>query len=285
MAAGAPRAARGVDAHHHLWQLARGDYGWLGPSLAAIYRDFELDDLAPLLAAAGIGTTVLVQAAPTVAETQFLLEEARRSRGLVAGVVGWADLAAPDAVAMLAQLARDPLLKSVRPMLQDLADPAWLLRADVGRSLAALPRLNLRFDALVRPRELPALLTMLEQQPALAVVVNHGGKPAIARGEFDAWADAIAAVAAHPRVRCKLSGLVTEASPGWTIDELARYVDHLLACFGPQRLMWGSDWPVVELAGGYLRWNAATMALLAGRSDDDRAAILGGTARRFYGLD
>jgi len=274
-----------IDAHHHVWALARGDYGWLTPALAPIHRDFTLDDLKPIRTATGIAATVLVQAAPTVAETEFLLATARASGGVVRGVVGWVDLAAADAIPVLKRLARDPLLKSVRPMLQDLADPAWLLRADVGRSLAALPRLNLRFDALVRPRELPALLRMLEQQPALAVVVNHGGKPAIARGEFDAWADAIAAVAAHPRVRCKLSGLVTEASPGWTVDELARYVDHLLACFGPQRLMWGSDWPVVELAGGYLRWNAATMALLAGRSESDRAAILGGTARRFYGLD
>ena len=210
-----------IDAHHHVWTLARGDYGWLTPALAPIHRDFTLDDLKPLRTAAGVAATVLVQAAPTVAETEFLLATARASGGVVRGVVGWVDLAAADAIPALKRLARDPLLKSVRPMLQDLADPAWLLRADVGRALAALPRLNLRFDALVRPRELPALLTMLEQQPALAVVVNHGGKPAIARGEFDAWADAIAAVAAHPRVRCKLSGLVTEASPAWTIDELA----------------------------------------------------------------
>jgi len=283
----APRApARDrIDAHHHVWSLARGDYGWLTPALAPLYRDFTLDDLKPLRVAAGVTATVLVQAAPTVAETEFLLATARASGGVVRGVVGWVDLAATDAIPVLRRLARDPLFKSVRPMLQDLADPAWLLRPEVGRALAALPRLNLRFDALVRPRELPALATMLAQQPELAVVVDHGGKPPIARGEFEAWADAIAAVAAHPRVRCKLSGLVTEASPAWTIDELARYVDHLLACFGPQRLMWGSDWPVVELAGGYLRWNSATMALLATRSDDDRAAILGGTARRFYGLD
>jgi len=274
-----------IDAHHHVWSLARGDYGWLTPALEPLYRDFTLDDLKPLRAAAGVTATVVVQAAPTVAETEFLLATARGSGGMVRGVVGWVDLAAADAIPVLKRLARDPLLKGVRPMLQDLADPGWLLRADVGRALAALPRLNLRFDALVRLRELPALATMLAQQPELAVVVDHGGKPPIARGEFDAWADAIAAVAAHPRVRCKLSGLVTEASPAWTIDELARYVDHLLACFGPQRLMWGSDWPVVELAGGYLRWNTATMALLAARSDDDRAAILGGTARRFYGLD
>ncbi len=274
-----------VDAHHHVWVLARGDYGWLTPALAPICRDFTLDDLKPIRTAAGVNATVLVQAAPTIAETEFLLATARASGGVVRGVVGWVDLAAADAIPVLKRLARDPLLKSVRPMLQDLADPNWLLRADVGRALAALPRLNLRFDALVRPRELPALVTMLKQQPELAVVVNHGGKPAIARGEFDAWADAMAAVAAHPRVRCKLSGLVTEASPAWTIDELAPYVEHLLACFGPQRLLWGSDWPVVELAGGYLRWNAATVALLAARTADERAAILGGNARRFYGLD
>jgi L-fuconolactonase len=284
MARPALRAAPGVDAHHHLWQLARGDYGWLTPSLAAIYRDFELDDLAPLLAGTGIGATVLVQAAPTMAETQFLLEEARRSRGLVAGVVGWADLAAPDAVATLSRLARDRLLKSVRPMLQDLEDAQWILRPEVARALAALPGLGLRFDALVKPRELPALLAMVDRHPRLEVVIDHGGKPPIATGAMAPWDGLIAALAHRPQVSCKLSGLVTEADAAWTTADLRPYVDHLLEHFGPSRLIWGSDWPVVNLAGGYRRWWSAAAELVASLSDAERAAITGDNARRFYGL-
>lgn len=273
-----------VDAHHHLWSLARGDYGWLTPELAAIHRDFSLADLKPLREQANVTTTVLVQAAPTVAETRYLLDVARHSDGVVKGVVGWADLGAADAIPTLTRLARDPLLKGVRPMLQDLPDPAWILRAEVGRTLAALPRLGLRFDALVRPAQLPALLAMLDRHPDLAVVVDHGAKPAIAEGTWEPWQRLMRAVADHPRARCKISGLVTEAGPGWTIDRLRPYVDFLAETFGPTRLMWGSDWPVVNLAGTYQSWYAATVALTSGWSAEDRAALMGGTAHRFYGL-
>jgi L-fuconolactonase len=274
-----------VDAHHHVWQLARGDYGWLTPELAAIYRDFTLDDLRPQLAKAKVDATVLVQAAPTIAETAYLLQVARASGGLVRGVVGWVDLAAPDAIPVLVRLARNPWLKSIRPMLHDLPDPDWILRPDVGNALSALPRLGLRFDALVKPAQLPALLRMIERHPDLPLVIDHGAKPPIAVAGWQPWADLIAAIAWHTHVHCKLSGLVTEAAAGWTIDALRPYVEHLLQCFGPQRLLWGSDWPVVNLGGGYSRWIAATAALLRGLSDADRAAVMGTNAWRFYGLE
>jgi L-fuconolactonase len=279
-----PVPAGHVDAHHHVWKLDRGDYGWLTPALAAIYRDYALDDIAPLAAEAGVGATVLVQAAPTVAETVYLLRVARQG-ALVRGVVGWADLAAAHAPDTLARLASDPLLKSIRPMLQDLPDPRWILRDDVGRALSELPRLSLAFDALVKPAQLPALLQMMDRHPDVEVVVDHGGKPAIANGEWEPWAGCIAAIARHPRAMCKLSGLATEAGPGWTVESLRRYADHLLASFGPNRLMWGSDWPVVDLAGGYRKWAAATEVLLLPLASADRDAILGDNARRFYGLN
>ena len=273
------------DAHHHLWRLDRGDYGWLTPALAPIYRDFGLADLKPLLAGAGIEATVLVQAAPTVAETEYLLRIARDSEGLVRGVVGWVDLAAPNAIPTLVRLARKSTLKSIRPMLQDLPDPEWILREDVGRTISALPRLGLRFDALVKAPQLSALLRLVERHPDLRIVIDHGGKPAIAAGEWEPWAHRIAALARNARVECKLSGLVTEAGPDWTAETLRPYVDHLLGCFGPRRLLWGSDWPVVNLAGGYRRWFDATDELLSDLPADDREAILGGNAWRFYGLD
>ena len=276
----------GVDAHHHVWQVARGDYGWLQPTpaLAAICRDFTLDELRPQLAAAGIGATVLVQAAPTLAETRYLLDIAEQSAGLVRGVVGWVDLAAHDARDTLADLAANPLLKSVRPMLHDLADAGWILRDEVRPALAALPALGLRFDALVRPRELKALQAMLDALPDLAVIVDHCAKPDIAAGGWQPWAADIAAIAARSRAYCKLSGLVTEAGAGWTVDALRRYVDHVIACFGVERVIWGSDWPVLTLAASYAEWHAASEALLSGLSVEERAAVRGGNARRFYGL-
>jgi len=276
-----------VDSHHHVWRLDRGDYGWLTPAKAAIYRDFSLDDLRPHLAAAGIGATVLVQAAPTEAETRFMLAVARASDGLVRGVVGWADLATPDAAERIAALPAEagPLLKGLRPMLQDIADPGWILRPALAPALHAIAAAGLRFDALVRPRHLPAMLELARRHPDLPVAIDHGAKPEIAAQGWEPWASGMARIAGETAAVCKLSGLVTEAAPGWQADDLRRYVDHLFALFGPSRLMWGSDWPVVDLAGGYAAWWEATGRLLpAGLSAEDRAAILGGTATRFYGL-
>jgi L-fuconolactonase len=231
-----------------------------------------------------VDATVLVQAAPTVAETRYLLALAQRSRGLVRGVVGWVDLAAAQAVATLTDLARDPSLKSIRPMLQDIADPNWILRPDVQPALTALPGLGLRFDALVTPAQLPALLQMVAHHPDLQVVVDHGAKPAIATGRWSPWAEQMRVLAGHPNVWCKLSGLATEAGPGWTTDHVRRYADHLFTCFGAERVLWGSDWPVVELGGGYLRWRTATSELIAGLAPVEQAAVMGGNARRFYAL-
>jgi L-fuconolactonase len=275
-----------VDAHHHVWHLDRGDYGWLRPTprLAPICRDFGLDDLRPSLAAAGIGATVLVQAAPTVAETRYLIDVASASQGLVRGVVGWVDLAAPDATVMLAELTANPLLKSIRPMLQDLDDPRWILGPQVQPALSAMAQLGLRFDALVKPRELKPLRSMLERHPELAVVIDHCAKPDIAGGAWQPWADDLAAIAANTAACCKLSGLVTEAGEGWTVAALRRYVDHVLDCFGSERVLWGSDWPVLTLAASYESWSAATDLLLAALPERDRDAIRGSNAQRFYAL-
>jgi L-fuconolactonase len=275
-----------IDAHHHVWKLARGDYGWLEPTpqLSAIYRDFALADLRPLLRHAGVEATVLVQAAPTVAETRYLLDVARESAGLVRGVVGWVDLAARDAEVVLSQLAGDALLKSIRPMLQDLADPAWILSPEVQPALSALPQLGLRFDALVKPRELKPLLKMLDHNPDLAVVIDHCAKPDIAIRAWQPWADNLKAIATHTPACCKLSGLVTEAGAGWDVDALRRYVEHVLGCFGSERVIWGSDWPVVTLASSYGEWVAATDALLDGLSPAEQDGIRGVNALRFYGL-
>jgi L-fuconolactonase len=276
-----------VDAHHHVWRLDRGDYGWLRPTpeLRRIYRDFDLAELRPQLAKAGIGATLLVQAAPTLAETRYLLEVAHENADLVRGVVGWVDFAAPDAPQRLAQLARDARLKSLRPMLQDEDDAAWILRPEVQPALAALSPLGLRFDALVKPRNLRPLRTTLERYPDLAVVIDHCAKPDIAAGAWQPWADDLAAIAANSNAHCKLSGLVTEAGEHWSVAQLQRYFDHVLCCFGSERVIWGSDWPVLTLAASYASWSTAADALLAALSSAECAAVRGGNAVRFYGLD
>jgi predicted TIM-barrel fold metal-dependent hydrolase len=174
-----------VDAHHHVWTIARGDYGWMSPDLS-IARDYGLDDLRPLLG--GITATVLVQAAATEAETAFMLDVARASAGLVRGVVGWTDLAAPGAPARIAELARIPLLKGLRPMLQDIEDTGWILRPAVQPALAAMARHGLRFDALLKPRHLAVIGELAQRHPDLPVVIDHAAKPDIANGSFQPWA-------------------------------------------------------------------------------------------------
>jgi L-fuconolactonase len=267
-----------VDSHHHIWTVARGDYDWLTPDLP-IHRDYGLDDLRPLLG--DITRTVLVQAAATEAETRFMLDVARASDGLVGGVVGWTDLAAQDAPERIAALASDPLLKGLRPMLQDIADTEWILRPEAQPGLAAMARSGLRLDVLARVRHLPTIPELARRHPDLALVIDHGAKPDIAAGQFEPWASDITRVARETPAFCKLSGLATEARPDWTADDLRPYVDHLLACFGPERLMWGSDWPVVDLAGGFAKWREAAIALLP---EPVHAQVLGKAAARFYGL-
>ncbi|MGH7210128.1 MAG: amidohydrolase family protein [Acetobacteraceae bacterium] len=267
-----------IDAHHHVWRLHRGDYGWLTPELP-IYRDYTLDDLRPLLG--DVTATILVQAAPTEAETAFLLQTARDSCGLVAGVVGWTDLAAPSAPDRIAELATDPRLVGLRPMLQDLADPDWILRRDVLPALRAMVAAGLSFDALVRPRQLDAILTLLHRVPELRVVIDHAGKPDIRAGGFAFWAARIGRLAKQTGAFCKLSGLLTEATPDWTPDDIRRYADHVIDCFGPERVMWGSDWPVLDLVSTYEAWRDLANGMVHA-SDRDR--IFGGTAAVFYYL-
>ena len=282
---GAAQCEPGVilDAHHHLWTPARGDYGWLTPDLTALYRDFLPKDLEPVLAANAVDGTVIVQAAPTLAETRFLLDLARgwpRARA----VVGWIDMTATDVAGTLTDLAADPMLRGIRPMIQDEPDPDWMLQASVGRALAAIDAHGLTFDALVRPHQLGALGRLLDQHPHVPVVIDHAGKPGIEADAFQPWADDIRALSRRPQVMCKLSGLLTEAGPRTADADLRPYVDHLLACFGPTRLMWGSDWPVLNLAGDYGGWLEQARRLVQSLGADEQAQIFGLTAARFYGV-
>ena len=274
-----------IDAHQHYWDPARGDYEWLTPELKILYRPFGPADLTPLRERAGIGKTVVVQAAPTIDETRYLLDIARDERS-IAGVVGWVPLLLPTAPALIGALAEEPKFNGVRPMLQDLPDDTWIANPDLAPAVEALVAHDLAFDALIYARHVDHVETFARRFPALRIVVDHGAKPPIRYGQagWQTWADAIARLAALPNVQCKLSGLATEASPGWTEDTLRPYVEHLLATFGPARLMWGSDWPVLELNGDYLLWHSVANTLLASLSESEREAVFGGNAAAFYRL-
>ncbi|MEO9525829.1 amidohydrolase family protein [Roseibium sp.] len=270
-----------LDGHQHFWKLARADYGWLTAELAPLYRDFVPDDLAPVLGRLGIEGTILVQAAPTVAETRFLLDLARQN-DFIKGVVGWADFEAADAPDQIATLASDPKLVGLRPMIQDITDPDWMLHSRLDPAYRALVDADLVFDALTLPQHLPNLLRLAERHADLRMVVDHGSKPRIADGDFEDWAADMKTIASNTSAVCKLSGLVTEAGDNWTLDDLRPYVGHLLETFGPDRLIWGSDWPVCTLACSYDEWARITDDLLQDLGASEREAVMGATAARVY---
>jgi L-fucono-1,5-lactonase len=272
----------GIDSHQHFWRLDRGDYGWLTPALAPIYRDFLPGHLAPQLAEAGVGATILVQAAATVEETRFMLELAR-DNAFIAGVVGWMDFESDDAVETIAALATDPKLVGLRPMIQDIPDSEWMLEEKLAPAFEAMIDHGLVFDALVLTRHLPALLELSARYPDLAMVLDHGAKPPIGKGDITSRKQQITELARLTPIVCKLSGLVTEAGSA-DAAALEDSVEHLLRAFGPARMMWGSDWPVCELVCSYGDWRTVTHTLLAKLTDAEREPIYFGTARATYGI-
>ena len=274
---------RRVDSHQHFWRLDRADYGWLTPGLTGLYRDYTPNHLAPHLREAGIHNTVLVQAAPTVDETRYLLGLANET-DFIAGVVGWVDMESETFDADITALSASPDFLGIRPMIQDIPDPDWMLRPALQGRFDQLARLGLALDALVRPQHLDNLYTLLQRHPALRVVIDHGAKPDIAAGQFQRWSQQMRRIASMSDARCKLSGLVTEAGEDHSYERLRPYVDHLLDCFGAERLMWGSDWPVLNLVSTYPEWVELTGRLLESLNPEQCDWILGGTAQVFYGL-
>jgi L-fuconolactonase len=271
-----------IDAHQHFWQLGRHDCAWPTPDLARIHRDFMPADLQAIASAGGVTGTVLVQSQPSDRDTDFLCELADRTDWIKA-VVGWADLTAPGAPARISELASRPKLRGLRPMLQDLA-PDAIADPALEPAIATMVEHDLSFDALVRPRHLLQLYRFAESHPNLRIVVDHGAKPNIAVGALDPWRARMRALAGLPNVCCKLSGLVTEARADWKAEDLEPFVTYLLEQFGPQGLMWGSDWPVVELAADYMTWLNTAQALTRSLTASESAALFRDTATRFYRL-
>ena len=275
-----------IDAHQHYWKLERGDYDWMSaPAVAPIRRDFLPRDLAPELEKHRIDRTVVVQAAATAAETDFLLGLASEHSS-IAGIVGWLDVEAGDFPEALARYARRPKFFGIRPMLQDIPDDRFLVRPRVIENLRELARVGRTLDLLVLPRHLPVVLTALGELAGIRAVVDHCAKPDLRAGSLDAWRAGIARIAEHPNVFCKLSGLVTEAPAGASASDLAPAVEHVLAAFGQDRVLFGSDWPVCTLAASYDRVVDALVEVLgAGLTPDFERKLFGENAARFYGIE
>ncbi|MFI2204258.1 amidohydrolase family protein [Streptomyces sp. NPDC020192] len=275
-----------VDAHHHVWDLSVRDQDWI-PQHSPLRRDFTLADLAPEARAAGVTRTVLVQTVTVPEETPEFLALAD-AHDLIAGVVGWTDLTRPDIAEELARLRQLPggtHLKGIRHQVQGEPDPEWLLRPDVRRGLTALADAGLTYDLVVLPHQLPACAKAAETLPQLTFALDHLGKPPIASGALEPWAARLRALAALPNTVCKLSGMVTEADPAsWTVADLLPYAETVLEAFGPDRLMFGSDWPVCTETATYTHVLDVTRQLTAGLSVTEHTAVYEATARRVYDL-
>ena len=274
-----------VDAHQHYWKLSRGDYGWLTPDMGVLYRDYLPADLEPTLKRHNIDKTVLVQAAPTIAETDYMLSLAAEHES-IGGVVGWLDMADPGFPRFFEKYRHEPAFVGIRPMLHDLSDDAWVTQPRVLDNLRLMAEYNFPFDFLVRPPHLPHVLRVLEQVPGLRAVIDHIAKPLIKDQVFEPWRAHISAIAQHENVYCKLSGMVTEADPAnWTPADLKPYVEHVVAAFGLDRVMFGSDWPVSLLAARYDDVIGALEETLAPNLDEESMTrVFGGNAGRFYGI-
>ena len=274
-----------IDAHQHFWHYNEVDYGWIGPDMAVLRRDFLPDDLRPLLDAAGIDGTVAVQARQTLAETHWLLDLAA-AHPWILGVVGWVDLRSEDLDAQLEALAGKPKLVGVRHVIQDEPDVDFAVGADFMRGVGRLAGHGLTYDLLVFPPQLPAATQLVRTFPHQRFVLDHIAKPPIKTGAIADWAGAVKTLAHEPNVWCKVSGMVTEADwAAWQPADFAPYLDVIFAAFGPARIMLGSDWPVCLAAGSYAGVMTLARDYVAALSPTERAAVEGGNAARFYGLD
>ena len=275
----------GIDSHQHFWRYSPATHPWIDARMEGLKRDFLPEDLRPLLEASGISGSVAVQASASLDDTRFLLEQAGR-HDFIKGVVGWVDLRSPEVEQQLAGFAANPRFKGVRHPAQDEPDDRFLVRDDVLNGISTLESFGLTYDILVYARQLPAAIDLVRRFPRQRFVLDHLGKPEVRAGGMSPWREQMGELARLANVCCKVSGLVTEASwTGWKADDLRPYLDVVFDCFRADRLMLGSDWPVCTLAGSYPAVVAVVKDYVAARPRPEQQAVLGGTARRFYGLE
>jgi L-fuconolactonase len=273
-----------IDAHHHLWKYTAAEYGWITPQMGAIRRDFLPQDLEPLMHHFDIDGTVVVQARGTLEETNWLLDLADK-HPVLRGVVGWVPLTDGARVKpVLERLASRAKLRSVRHVVQDEPDAGFILRKDFNEGVAALREFKLRYDILIFERHLPAAIQFVDRHPNQTFILDHIAKPRIKERILSPWDRNIRELAKRQNVYCKLSGMVTEADPHWSAQDLQPYIDVVLSAFGPRRVMYGSDWPVMLLASDYERWYRTVTVAIAKLSQAEQDRIMGGTAVEAYGL-
>ncbi len=273
-----------IDCHQHFWRYSASEYGWIGAGMDVLRRDFLPAELAPVAKAAGIGGTVAVQARQTIEETKWLLSLAAENP-LIRGVVGWAPLISEGAEESIERLAANPLLKGLRHVLHDEPDDNYMLRPDFLRGVGLLERHKLVYDILIFERHLPQTLEFVDRFPGLTFVVDHVAKPRIREGVMEPWRTLMLALARRQNVYCKISGMVTEADwKKWRVEHLRPYFETVMEAFGPRRVMFGSDWPVVLLGSEYSLWADTVRSLAAKLSAEERDALFRGTATSVYKL-
>jgi L-fuconolactonase len=272
-----------IDAHQHFWDVDRFRYAWMPVEPSPLRRSFFPGQLESILKRSRFDGSVVVQANTVIEETDWLLELAE-AHSFIRGVVGWVDLTDPRLGDVLDRVQRHPKFKGVRHPAHDESDVNWLVREDVLRGLAELARRGLPYDLLLRPPHLPLVPRIAERVPDLRMAIDHIAKPPIASQKLDGWAQDMEAAARIPQVYCKLSGMITEDERAWKAERLRPYVAHVLRCFGPQRLMFGSDWPVCLLRGSWKEVLAAFTQAVGPLPIEVREKLLGGTALEFYRL-
>jgi L-fuconolactonase len=276
-----------IDAHQHYWNIDRGDYDWISPINRVLYRNFLPDDLLPHLHKHNLDRTILVQAAPTLEETEYLLSLSETS-DTIGGVVGWLNLHDPAYKDHFKKFSEHPKFAGFRIMIQEMPDPYVLLQKHFVEALTYFAERDVPVDLLVLSSQLDALAKLLARVPGLRGVIDHLAKPRIKEGEeVEPWKSAMREFAKHPKLYCKLSGMVTEADhQHWKPSDFTFYVRHVIEVFGPGRVMFGSDWPVCLLAADYDRMMAVLLqALPDSYTEVEKAQLFGGNAERFYKLN
>ncbi|MBD2869223.1 amidohydrolase family protein [Paenibacillus arenilitoris] len=272
-----------IDAHQHYWSIERGDYGWLTPDIPALYRDFLPEDLAPHLAAHQLDGTIVVQAAATLAESDYLLALSDRTDSIL-GVVTWLDPGDPDYRDHYERFAKHPKFAGIRVMIQEMQDAGKVLEPAFLEALAFLAEKKVPVDLLVVSHQLEPVAELLDRVPGLHAVIDHIAKPRIREGVMEPWRSQMARIAAHPGLYCKLSGMVTEADHGrWKPEDFTAYIRHALDVFGPERVLFGSDWPVCLLAASYDETvSVLEAALPADWPEENKRRLYGLNAKEFY---
>lgn len=273
-----------IDAHQHFWDIDRFNYPWMSPDDSVLYRNYLPSDLKPEMGSVGVDTCVFVQANHDLEENRWVLDLADE-HDFIAGVVGWVDLTSPDVDDTLSEFAAHPKFVGIRHITHDEPDDDWIIRDDVLHGLRCLAKHDLTFDLLFRPQHLKHVPRLVKELPNLPMVIDHIAKPPIKDGAMDGWLEDLRVAASYENIYCKLSGMITEADhQKWTPADLKPYVEQVVELFGVQRLMFGSDWPVCNLAGDYQRVFEALDSAVGILHPNNHAAIFGGVAARFYGL-